>query len=627
MQNILEKTNAVTNSEKNKIYLINILCIFTIFVVNIMFNGWICSGERVFYKDDLSVVDVYQNTKSVSDWIFDTGANKLRIINQIVMGLVLKLVGKNYELIDEVLLAIQFMNAMLVYLFVYMMQHKREAICRAVMASACAMLFVASHLAYYNISEVLGIMEGTGVALAIATLLLLFRYIESGTQRCYYWAVFLWFLLIYVHERYFVLFFLFPLVLFFQRDMKLVEQCKRIVMPIVGVASFWIIRIILFGNRAVDGTGGTAINDTFDFKTAISYCFSQVGYLLGFNCGPRYLNGIEYTEVPFAINVLLIFNAMFAVTVLILYVRLLFVNNEFRKENWKKIVLFIVFIGLCIGCSSLTIRVEMRWIYVSYTAYLILLFYLIHGLLDFYPLNKKRLCIFCVYFVFTLVAEQFYRLNYNYIYYWKEKDMSREIYGVTVEKYGTNLENSDIIIVGNYWEPKKEEGQSEDWRKFFAPYIDSTGINVVYAESIYEADRLRNNTDKGIVLLEDQENLSYIDITNGFEKIKFLYGVYGDSWCDMNCAFEVYGNTGHNVVIKLYYPKDLEVKGTPNGKIIINGGNEINYELTGNMTTIEVPLPSQQVNTIQIMANYWVHENTGRSEDGRLTNTLSVDIN
>lgn len=223
-----------------------------------------------------------------------------------------------------------------------------------------------------------------------------------------------------------------------------------------------------------------------------------------------------------------------------------------------------------------------------------------------------------------IIVEQFYRSNYKNIYYWTDKDMSREIYNVTMEKYGTDLENKDIIIIGHYW---KDQGwQNDDWQRFFAPYIDSSEISVIYVEDIYEADQLRRMTDRGIVLLEDQEKRTYTDITNIFAGIKVLYGIYEDSWCDMNCAFEVRGDTQQKMVLRLYYPEDLEVKGTPNGKIIINEGNVIDYELTGQLTTIELNLPSQQINSVQIMANYWVHENTGRSEDGRLSNTLQIDI-
>ena len=39
-------------------------------------------------------------------------------------------------------------------------------------------------------------------------------------------------------------------------------------------------------------------------------------------------------------------------------------------------VLFLLFIGACIASSSVTIRVEMRWVYVSLTASLLFLAYM-----------------------------------------------------------------------------------------------------------------------------------------------------------------------------------------------------------------------------------------------------------
>lgn len=64
------------------------------------------------------------------------------------------------------------------------------------------------------------------------------------------------------------------------------------------------------------------------------------------------------------------------------------------------------------------------------------------------------------------------------------------------------------------------------------------------------------------------------------------------------------------------------MSGFPNGKIIVNSEKEISFELTGNFTTVEIELFPEEVNTIQILSNFWVHENTGRSEDGRLSSVL-----
>ena len=40
-------------------------------------------------------------------------------------------------------------------------------------------------------------------------------------------------------------------------------------------------------------------------------------------------------------------------------------RKEYRVQMLKNSTLFILFTGLCIASSSVTIRVEMRWVYVS----------------------------------------------------------------------------------------------------------------------------------------------------------------------------------------------------------------------------------------------------------------------
>lgn len=615
-----------TRQENVNIYVMNLFCIFIIFCTNILFNGWICAGNRVFYLDDLYSVNIFLDVNNIWEWIFNTGANKLRPVTNFAMGMILKVAENNYEIIDEVLLLLNYFNALLIYEFAYIVQHKNDIVCRIILSCVCAMMFIASRFAYYNISELFGIMEGLGITFSIGMLILLWKYMECNKKKFYYIALFMYTLLIWTHERYFVLFILFPLVLLFQKDSDLSRKCKNLILPIIILFSFWIIRAVLFGNRVLDGTGGTSISDTLNIMTAIIFCVSQIGYILGFNCGPQYLNGIDLKQVPTEVNILLILNLIIILDIFAEYIKLLVKDKLFRKENIEKIVLLLVFIGLCIVCSSITIRVEMRWIYVSYAGYLVLLFYMIYGLMVQKPITRKNIFMFLLFILSVFGTEQFYRNQYKNIYYWTQKDLSRELYNVTVESYGDDLVNKNIIIVGDFW---GDNGwQSENWKTFFSPYINSEGINVIYSKDVYEAEQQIKNYDDYIVLLEDIDNRRYTDITNkiAVEGVNNIYGIYEDYWCDMNCSFEIRGNANSKATLTFYYPDDLELKGISNGIIIVNGTNEIYYDLTGNLTTVEIELIQDKTNTVQISANYWVHENTGRSEDGRLSNTLYVAV-
>ena len=61
---------------------------------------------------------------------------------------------------------------------------------------------------------------------------------------------------------------------------------------------------------------------------------------------------------------------MLIVMVVALFIRLIQKKAK-RVESIPTVVLFVTFIGACIACSSVTIRVEMRWVYVSYATALL----------------------------------------------------------------------------------------------------------------------------------------------------------------------------------------------------------------------------------------------------------------
>lgn len=604
------------------VYLMLTLSVIVLFGTNMLFNGWICAGNRVFYLDDLSSVNIFLK-RSAEEFIFVPRYNKIRVIAKTIVWVILKISQENWEILDEVLLMINFMNAIVVFAFIYIIQRNAEIVQRCSLALVGGILYIASRFAYYNISELWGVMEGVAITFALGILLLLFLYMESDERKYFYSALAMYVLLIFTHERYFVLFILFFVAILFQRNISLMKKVQRAFFPLSAVGIFWAIRIILFGNRAIEGTGGVSVSDSFEMLAAIKFCFSQVMYILEINCGPAYLNGIEAKDAPFLIRMLIFYNIVFILCVLLIYLRLMIKRPQFRHENLNKFVMFISFIGLCVICSSITIRVEMRWLYVSYAAYLIFIIYMLHGILVYHPINIKKVMVVTLWVVSILVIEHFYRMHYRNIYYWQEKDLSRELYEVTVEKYGTELDNKNIIIIGDVW----KDWTKSDWKNFFAPYLEDIEINVVYVESVQEAERHVRDMENIIVLFEDSETRRYTDLTNEIPIAGVVkkYGIYEDGWCDMDCEFDVIRNITNRAELTLFHPENCEIKGNPSGTIIVNDENQIDFELTNNLTIIELELEPYSANTVQVKLNYWTYENTGRSEDGRISSVLTID--
>ena len=615
------------------------LSMVIVFLANILFNGWICRGNRVFYLDDLACIESFRKKPSLWRFLFSTGANKIRPVSQLAIGLVLKLAGTDYELIDEALLLFNFINAMLVFYFVYVIQRGQKVEKKAILSIIGALMFIASRFAYYNISELLGIMESVSLTLAIGILLLLYQYVNDGSCKKLWGATALYFLVIFAHERYFLLFICIIAAIIMQKA-KFSHKLMLMLPTLFTLAFFWGIRILLFGNRAIDGTGMTSISDTFDIATSIMFCFSQVGYILGFNAGPQYLNGINATQVPIGIDIVLLLNCFAVLGMAVMYIRLIVKNQELRNKTLKNMILFILFIAVCIVCSSTTIRVEMRWIYVSYTAYVVMILYTFSLLLENYKLQGKRNLwfILILYFISILSTEQFYRTYYHNLYYWTAKDMARELYSETVEKYGKSIEGKEIIIVSKNKVFDSLGWQEDMWKKFFAPYVNSENMNVLYVDSFNDAEKILESHADDIVLFENLAGKNYADITEitnisrlsgesqDLTVIRNIDGVYEDWWCEPDCKLAVLGYGNQKMTLTFYYPDDRELIGSPTGRVIVNEENVTEFSLTGNMTTIEVPLSSEKKNTIQILSDYWVCENTDRSEDGRLSCVLTLKL-
>ena len=180
----------------------------------------------------------------------------------------------------------------------------------------------------------------------------------------------------FVHERYMALLPLFFMVLLFRRA----KEWKLWLAPLGGFAFVQLLRLVSIGTVSPAGTGGTDVADTLSIGSVLHFAMSQIAYLFGINAGPEHLNGQNFREAPMSVMLLIaVADLMLVLLVVAFFIRL--VQRRKRCIGYLKTsVLFIFFIGACIASSSVTIRVEMRWVYVSYAAALLFLAW-IYGVL------------------------------------------------------------------------------------------------------------------------------------------------------------------------------------------------------------------------------------------------------
>jgi len=418
--------------------------------------------------------------------------------------------------------------------------------------------YLSSRFAYYQIGQALGLMETMALGFAIAILWLLYRYMKEG--KGYYPALIIFFLLVFTHERYLSLFPLFYLVLILRvigakpgvnieslsacgsgvnktstntvsdeadvsankgdisktREQHGTGNIAAWVTPAVELILIVIIRMFTIGKAMPAGTGGTEVTDTFGLMQTINFCKDQIKYIFGINAGPEYLNGLPWEMSPAYIQKTVIAGCVVIGLVVLIYIAELIRRKE-RKVLFDAVssgLLFAGFIALCIGCSSVTIRLEMRWIYVSFAAALLCAAYMIGFIVEDRQrvLRTAALSLFAVYAVITIYVNIFYRGYFINIYFWQDQLRMNSLAEQTVEKYGMdNILGKDIYILENSY------GMSEFYADTFFKTFDkdkkAEGTKVIFADSERNIDIEAVKEGKALVIKELPEEHAYLDIT------------------------------------------------------------------------------------------------------------------
>ena len=277
-------------------------------------------------------------------------------------------------------------------------------------------------------------------------------------------------------------------------------------LPFVQAFLFFGIRSLAIGSFIPKGTGGTEVQDGFSLTKALSHAFSQVFYIFGIQAGPDYLAGIPWEEVGrkhryviYASIAVLAFSILLALLFAIL-------KGKLKKEFFGKNILFLCFIALCIGCSSITIRVEMRWVYVSFATALLYFAYLLGNT------GMPIPTFFALLFVcLRFPAEMKYRESFPRIYFWEDQDRMNSLAEQTIGKYGRDyvLGKQVYILENNY---KMSKFYGDTFFQVFDPEMSGQGTKIHFIKDFRELPS-EANLYNSLVLKEVPEERAYRDIT------------------------------------------------------------------------------------------------------------------
>ena len=311
-------------------------------------------------------------------------------------------------------------------------------------------------------------------------------------------------------------------------------SCILFLLPLAQAYLFYAIRKFAIGSFVPKGTGGTEVTESFKLEEALQNAFAEVYYIFGFQKGPEYLNGIPWENV--AGNIRKLVYASIGVLGITVFLCLIFalirifktdnsigknivndsiknLRKEQKREKLARLrsfignnILFLLFIAMCIGSSSVTIRVEMRWVYVSFAASLLYFSYLLG--VSRLPLGT----LFCLAFIcLRLPVERYYRSYFPQIYFWEDQDRMNSLAEETIEKYGREgVLGKQVYILENKYKMSKFYGDT-----FFQVFDEDFSGHGTKIHFIQDLTRLPKDANRknSLVLVEVPEQRAYRDIT------------------------------------------------------------------------------------------------------------------
>lgn len=578
---------------------------------------------RGLFMDDLYLWSCY-GEQTFREFVFPLGSTRFRFLYNLAAYVQLGLVGSHVTWFVPINI---ILNSAIAYTIC---RFARTLSGNTMIGFLTGFLYLLSRMSYYQISQVYGLMESLALWASIGILYCLYRYINEPGQELIWFRMAngLYFAVCFIHERYMVFLPLLFLVLLMKRNKKWREWA----IPLAVFALVQLIRLAAIGTVMPAGTGGTDVADTLNSKQVILFAVQQVLYLFGINTGGNYLCALSWRESSRWIKVLVILADMMILAVMIIFIIKVVRSKWERMAICRNCLLFFLFIGACIACSSVTIRVEVRWVYVSMAAAWLWLAYMC-GVIARPSAQKPeaarrvpdyRWALICtglavMYTGFMIPAETYYRNHYSNLYYWNSQQQYNSLAEQTYEKYGEAVFGKKIYILKNTYDVSKF--YADTFFKVFDKDRKAEGTEVIFVDNIRDFGQVNNNM---LVIREDPSFHAYQDITEAVRILKCepIYGYYRDGWMDESATLRVMAGSSGVIQLQLMYPGAMD--GHEKTVIYQNGQPAAQVEIKQNITQVELKARPYDIVELEFENNFYLED--AQEQRGEKRFSMMVEI-
>jgi len=577
--------------------------------VLLAFGFFINAGIEIrgLFMDDLYLWSCY-GEQTFREFVFPIGSTRFRFLYYLAAYLELGLVGSHVTWFVPVNIILNSAIAYTICRFAKRLSGNN------IIGFICGFLYLLSRMSYYQISQVYGLMESLALWAAIGILYCLYLYINKPGQELLWFRIAngLYFAVCFIHERYMVLLPLLFLVLLMKRNKRLREW----LLPLALFALVQLIRVAAIGTVMPAGTGGTEVADTLNLGQAVLFAIQQVLYLFGINSGESYLSALSWQESSRWIKVLVAAADAVVLTVIVMFLIKMIRSKWGRTAILRNNLLFFLFIGACIACSSVTIRLEVRWVYVSMAGAWLWLAYMCGVIVR--PVSEKpdavrripdyKMALICTglvlaYAVLMIPVESYYRNRFPNLYYWNTQQQYNSLAEQTYEKYGRDIFGKKIYILKNSYEVS--DFYADTFFKVFDKERKAEGTEVIFVDNIRDFGQVNNNM---LVIREDPAFHAYQDITEAVRILKCepVYGYYRDGWMDERAKLRVMSGSSGVIRLQLMYPGAMD--GHEQSIIYQDGQLAEKVRIEQNITQVELQAAPYDIVELDFENNFYLED-------------------
>lgn len=481
---MLTKTDSISSRAWKAIEILFVFCV--LIGIEWLLDGNVILKSSVY--DDAKLLYQYNNSGFVEAIIGD--GYKFRPVSNGVIWAIANICKGDILLYGRINLVLAAMTGTMSYLLI-----RRENGSRIVSALVAG-LYVFSRFSYYQITTQLGVMEWLCTTLAILFVYLMYKYC-SGDKKYYYWLVLCFAVTALAHERYLALF---PVVLM---TWLLVEENKKVLKrwgaPLLACFVFAVVLGMMFVlvDNVMVGTGGKAVAETTTIRTILHFLKQAIGYMFGINSEDIYLSMVSYSGYARFVKILVgVSDLMIALIVSIAIYNIL--THEEKRKKLTLVFLMALAIAALLAIASVTIRVELRWIYAPYMIAVLLLVYLVGLQSNRKILTYIKRIALIVYTTCMVIFGIYCRNYYTNLYYFGGYMMANAFIESTYEKYGESAFEKKWLVIS-------AENAGMSWKDMLEQY----DINDEYEVSVEEFNDVEEISS--YQLLEDEIVLYYQD--------------------------------------------------------------------------------------------------------------------